>query len=89
MPDIKPHPMILQAPDFYVGFKGKGMCSHCSYSELHKPYVKSKPILICCYYNSSCKQVSRNCSGIRNLRKDPLTEKDAIDRTRQAMKKDE
>ena len=48
---------------YAVGFKGKGMCAHCDFSDimLGKRH--------CAFYNgSSCQQVSRNCTGIKILR---------------------
>lgn len=50
---------------YSLGFKGKGMCAHCSWHYINpdEPTVK-----ICGYYGSECKLVSRNCSGIKQLK---------------------
>lgn len=49
-----------------VGYKGKGMCKNCGYSDTIKT-ASGTPALRCEYYGSWCKLVSRNCSGIRIL----------------------
>lgn len=54
-----------------LGFKGKGMCSWCNRSEFY-PQSEFNKQLYCHRYNSSCKQVSRNCAGIISLRKSDI-----------------
>lgn len=43
------------------GYKGKGMCKHCAYSQ---PSPVDPKKLLCSWYVSMCKAVSRNCPGI-------------------------
>jgi hypothetical protein len=54
---------------FQKGYKGKGMCSHCTWSE-HYPQPDLKNQLFCYWYASSCKKVSRNCLGIKLVKQD-------------------
>jgi len=49
------------------GFKGKGMCSHCNFSQNY-PQEEYQNQLYCNWYNSACKLVSRNCLGIMSLK---------------------
>lgn len=58
---------------YYKGFKGKGMCAHCYYSKKAQPEDFNIPNynyngLLCLWYSSTCKQVSRNCPGIMYLK---------------------
>ena len=50
------------------GYKGKGMCKLCWYSELHKVGWLKNPQLYCAYYTKWCKLVCRNCIGIKDLK---------------------
>ena len=47
--------------EFEKGYKGKGMCKHCWNS------IKDcrNGTLYCNRYNSWCKKVARNCTGIK------------------------
>jgi hypothetical protein len=53
---------------YYVGFKGKGMCSNCGCSEAVDKEKYYYTGFLCRHYGSSCKQVSRNCTGIKYLK---------------------
>lgn len=48
-----------------IGYKGTGMCSNCAYSD---PFKHNPKQLACRFYSSPCKQVSRNCAGIKLLK---------------------
>lgn len=48
------------------GFKGKGMCAHCWYRTKEIPGRRGN--WLCGFYGSACKQVSRNCTGIKILK---------------------
>lgn len=56
----------IDSGTYPVGFKGIGMCNNCAYStEKQMPgYIK----LLCTWYGSACKGVSRNCSGIKAIK---------------------
>lgn len=49
---------------FYFGYKGTGMCKNCDYSQVSDKTGS----LICTWYDSACKLVSRNCKGIKSLK---------------------
>lgn len=53
------------ASKFHKGYKGKGMCGACAYQQ---GTVANSNLKLCSWYQSTCKQVSRNCPGIRILK---------------------
>lgn len=53
---------------FKKGYKGKGMCSHCAFSESKQFYAGGPQNLLCGWYASPARSVSRNCNGIRSLK---------------------
>ena len=57
---------------FGVGYKGKGMCKACVYSKPKQFYAGAPLTLLCTWFSNECKSVSRNCSGIRNLKEEYL-----------------
>lgn len=57
---------------FVEGYKGRGMCAKCAFSEIIKLPTNKNNVLSCKYYGSLCRLVSRNCSGIKLLKDKPL-----------------
>ena len=47
------------------GYKGNGMCANCLFREEKVPNSNN---YLCGYYMSTCRQVSRNCTGIKSFK---------------------